>query len=589
MKSYKEQFFLQGRSLCRFAAIAIFIAMITLLPIHGQDDKKKAEELRKQQEKIAKAEAEAAKKQAKREKRYAKVRDFAKGEYNTDPDFKDSIDDRYRQVREEQTRYAYLVNTTASNMKLINREGEKIRFNQALYDNPLAQDYVNRVGQSLVPPTSKKLYAFKILQNPVPESKSLSTGSVYITTGLLSIIDNEAQLAYILGHEIAHIERDHWFEDILVDLGNEPYSEKNEKTKRFFGFLGKAALGAAVGSVAAASILKNYNLDGAFQWESVQEDEADVDSMKYMFQRNYDVREIPKFYARMEELTKDPRSQTGFIADPTRIGERMDEFRKSATAYTKTTGALVGAVDLAADRAKNLKVTGRRSPISEMLNKTMAPDIQAKLEKEELIASSEEFQSVMALAKRDNGIRAWQFDMFSLARNNLEDSIAIRSNDPYAYYYYGKVVKQTARNAAEISTALSNLNQAINADKRQTIAEPYLFRALLLLAGRNPNEGNRIANDLRKYVEIYQRENKGDLPPNMEFVYDFMQDLEVLEYRASPAANTAEAPKMVMGSQPMGAAQPPVQPTTASIPAVVGPPPTAAAKPTPTPAPKKKP
>jgi hypothetical protein len=218
-----------------------------------------------------------------------------------------------------------------------------------------------------------------------------------------------------------------------------------------------------------------------------------------------------------------------------------------------------------------------------MLNETLAPEIKKKLDNQELMASSEEFQSVMALVKRDNGIRASQFDMFAFARSNLEDSIALRSNDPAAFYYYGKVLKQTARNAAEVSAALENMKQAIQADRRRTIAEPYLFRAMIRLSDRNPNENQSIAQDLRTYVEIYQRENAGSLPPNMDFVYDVMQDFEVLDYRATPAMNTADAPRSV--TEIRTASAPATQPANvAAQPQVVS-----APAPTPAKGAKKKP
>lgn len=304
----------------------------------------------------------------------------------------------------------------------------------------------------------------------------------------------------------------------------------------------------SVFQVAVANVLKAYGIDETFEWESVQEDAADTEAMKYMFARNYDVREIPKLYERMKTLTSDPRSQTGFIADPNRIKERLEIFNASSQQFVKT-DATVGTTDLKESRDKRLAMTGARG-IARMLNETLAPEILKKLDAGELIASSEEFQSVMALVKRDNGIRAFQFDMFEMSRDNLEDSIGIRSNDPSAYYYYGKVLKQTARNSSEISEALQNLTQAIALDQRQTIAEPYLFRAMLRLGARNPNEAPMIMQDLRTYVSIYQRENSGVLPANMEFIYDFMQDLGVLDYRVTPAMNTAAAQTSVTGSRP---------------------------------------
>lgn len=529
-----------SQSVHRLVAFLLSLTMLGPMTAFGQDDKRPKEE-QKKQERAVRAELAESKRQGKRERRYAKIKAFALDKYNTDEEFKDIVDDRYRQVRENQTREAYAINTRPSNYKLVNRDGEKLRFDHTLYDNPLAQDYVNRVGQALVPTSSTKLFAFKILQNPVPEARSLSTGTIYVSTGYLALIDNEAQLAYILAHEIAHVERNHWFEDILVDVGTEPYMEK----KPLIGFLRSFARQAQKTElgVAVANVLKVYGIDETFQWETIQEDEADTDAMKYMFDRNYDVREIPKFYARMQRIAADSRSQTGFIADPNRIRERLSIFQLSSQQFVNN-AATLGAVDLASGRNKKLAMTGARG-IARMLHETLQQEIKKRLEAGELKASGEEFQSVMAMVKRDNGIRAFQFDMFEMARNNLEDSINIRGNDPAAYYYFGKVLKQTARNAAETSRALENLNRAIDEDKRQTIAEPYLFRALLRLGERNPNEATKITQDLQTYVTIYQRENGGSLPTNMEFVYDIMQDFEVLNYRATPAMNTADAPKPV--------------------------------------------
>lgn len=55
------------------------------------------------QDKAAKADEAAAKKQAKQERRYKKIKDFALDKYNKDPDFKDSVDDAYRAIREAHT------------------------------------------------------------------------------------------------------------------------------------------------------------------------------------------------------------------------------------------------------------------------------------------------------------------------------------------------------------------------------------------------------------------------------------------------------------------------------------------------------
>ncbi|MBK8150068.1 MAG: hypothetical protein IPK58_18185 [Acidobacteria bacterium] len=188
-----------------FLVLPLILSICSANIVFGQEDKKKDEQ--KKQEKLSKAEQEALKKQEKREKRYQKILTYSKEKYDTDPDFKDVVDDKYRTIRRTHTLTAYDVNMRASNVKLVSKENEKLVFDNTLYDNPLAQDFVNRVGQSLIPPDTKRLYSFKIIQNPVPEARALSTGTVYISTGYLALIDNEAQLAYILAHEIARRRR----------------------------------------------------------------------------------------------------------------------------------------------------------------------------------------------------------------------------------------------------------------------------------------------------------------------------------------------------------------------------------------------
>ncbi|HZH31961.1 MAG TPA: M48 family metalloprotease [Pyrinomonadaceae bacterium] len=552
--------------------ILVFAAVLAInFPATAQDDKqleKQRREEQKRQEKAAKQEEKAAKIEAKNERLYQEIKSYSRNKYNTDPVFKDAVDHRYREIRRSHIESAYSINMRPSNAKLINRDGEKLVFEDTLYDNPLAQDYINRVGQSLVPAGSKNLYAFRILQNPVPEARSMSTGTVYISTGYLAAVDNEAQLAYILGHEIAHVEKEHWLDDALVSLGAQAYQESKARKAALIGTIVSTIVGGDTGALLAVALVPTISKlfsPGVVNWEKAQEDESDIESMRYMFNRNYDVREVPKFYERMATMTADPRTHTGFIAAPDRVKDRLSAYVSASTQFIKS-GAIAGAIDVAAnrkaftgggDKGKNLAVTGARG-IARMLNETLAADIKQKLDAGELIASEPEFSNVMALIKRDNGIRAFQFDMFQMARTNLEDSIANRSSDPSAYYYYGKVLKQTARNPTEVSKALENLSQAVALDQRQTIAEPYLYRAMLRLTERNPNEINSIINDLKTYVTIYQRENGGNLPPNMEFIYDFMQDMGATTYRASPAMNVATKdidPIRVAGGAPQPAAQ----------------------------------
>jgi hypothetical protein len=210
----------------------------------------------------------------------------------------------------------------------------------------------------------------------------------------------------------------------------------------------------------------------------------------------------------------------------------------------------------------------------------MASDIKAKLEAGELIGTSAEFEAVMAGITRDNGVRAYYFDMFKMARENLEESLRIRSNDPYAHYYYGKILKLTARTSQEKLRALGEFAQAIQLDRRRVIAEPYLYRALSMIDTRDPGQMQEIVAALKDYVGIYQREHSGALPPNMEVIYDYMQEAGELGWSATPAVNVSTKGIEPIGAKMETAPRPAVAP--AESPTIgTQPVPTASPKPTP--------
>ena len=85
-----------------------------------------------------------------------------------------------------------------------------------LYEDKELEDYVNRIGQELLavshlrredtPAEMRQTpFTFRLLDSPIVNAFALPGGYVYITRGLLAHLDNEAQLAVVLGHEIGHV------------------------------------------------------------------------------------------------------------------------------------------------------------------------------------------------------------------------------------------------------------------------------------------------------------------------------------------------------------------------------------------------
>jgi len=426
-------------------------------------------------------------------------------------EIKEAIDKEWADVKRADMEVAYAINTR-DRMRMVARSADEealqrvVKFG-GLYDNPILQDYVNNLGQSLVPKDSPNLYAFKLVLNPIPRAESLTTGTIYASTGLVSMLDNEAQLAYVLAHEIAHIEKMHRYLEVrnsVLENALIAEKEKDAARKRMIIGLISAGAGAAVGgaiggSTAAVQGAMMGGIGGLIAsefvfrqrlrptaWSLVNENDADEYGLKLSLERNYDVREVPKAYARLDSLVgKDARVGLGFMGDKTRVKERLAQ-------------------------------------IQGLLGGSMKAELEAKI-KVGLTGSTANFSLLMAALKRDNGIAALDYDLFPMAKENLEDAVSIRSNDPRAYYYLGKVSAMTGRTAAERQQALSHFLKAIQYDaERGSYPEPHLQYALNLIRENNPAHRDKILEELKGYVTLYQRQNGGQVPANMPIIYDYL-------------------------------------------------------------------
>ncbi len=477
------------------------VAFAQLGVLKRKNDQDKQDDLQQKNEKLREKEA----------KKYADLAEFAQDEYAGDPDFHDRVDQAYQDLQSEHAMQAFDINTSDAS-QIVVKEGDVIKIRRALYDNPRVQDYLNRVGQALVPADSQKLYAFKVIQSPVPVAYTLSTGTVYISTGLISLTDNEAQLAYILSHEIAHVYMDHWRVKVMSALAEQEYNRRQERRSALYGAIIGGAAGALVpaargganaetiAAVAAAGAITGAALGAAFarridvDWDYVQENAADDFALKNTLAKNYDIQEVPKLYLAVGDAASvDGRVGLGFMGNRKRVKERTEYAQK-----------LIGT--------------------------TLKPDYEKKLAAAQLVGTSPNYQLMMAELKRDNGIMALYFDMFNMARKNLRQAVSLRTDDARARYYYGQVLKLVARTDAEREEAHTQLADAIKLDaNRHFIPEAQLQRALLLIDKPDSASQEEAIEAIKDYITSYQeaRVEAGrygaTLPPNMEILYDYLR------------------------------------------------------------------
>jgi predicted Zn-dependent protease len=429
------------------------------------------------------------------------------------PEVKAIIEAIYDQDRAEELEHTYRINMSPC----------------SLYPNPMLQDYVNQLGQKLVPKNSTQFYAFRIATDPRPNAWSYSTGSVYVTTGLMSMLDNEAQLAFVLAHEVAHVEHRHVYMQargrVLENL-LEVDKERAAKKKGLIigsiaGAAGAAIGGATRGGSGAATgallgfgagylttqIIDRLRVPKLTDYPASQENDADDFATRAVLAMNFDAREAPKVFLAVQNMI-----------------HRDDR---------------VGGMGFSYGRVSSL--SDRREHVQSLLSGALKADLEQH-SKNGLQTTSPNWSLLMAEVKRDNGVLALDYDLFEEARQNLEDAVAIRSNDPRAHYYLGRVYKLTSRTPAEDEKAMEHFLQAIRLDAgRSSYAQPHLEHALALLKQNDHSNFADAQKEIKNFIELYKLNNRGDLPTGMHVLYDYLSLTGDDTWSDPPVLNVSEA------------------------------------------------
>jgi predicted Zn-dependent protease len=87
----------------------------------------------------------------------------------------------------------------------------QIKAEMGVYDDQALQQYVSRIGLQLAKLSERPglPWQFTVVDQPAINAFALPGGFIYITRGILPFLDNEAELAGVLGHEIGHVTARH--------------------------------------------------------------------------------------------------------------------------------------------------------------------------------------------------------------------------------------------------------------------------------------------------------------------------------------------------------------------------------------------
>ncbi len=101
--------------------------------------------------------------------------------------------------------------TPAEEREIDARVARQVESEFGLVKNEALQEYVSAVGQALAvhSPRQDVIYSFQVVEMEEPNAFALPGGHIYVSRGLLMVANSEAELANVLGHEIAHVAARH--------------------------------------------------------------------------------------------------------------------------------------------------------------------------------------------------------------------------------------------------------------------------------------------------------------------------------------------------------------------------------------------
>src|SRR5690242_2176769 len=194
---------------------------------------------------------------------------------------------------------------------------QQVEASSKMVTDPVVNEYVNRIGQNLVRNSDAKVpFTIKVIDSDEINAFALPGGFFYVYSGLILAADNEAELAGVMAHEIAHVAARHATREMT--RGN--WANIASLPLIFVG----GGIGYAVRNAAGLALPVTF-----MKFSRGFEAEADYLGLQYMYKTGYDPNAFISFFEKIEaQEKKKPGALSKAFASHPQTPDRVEESQK---------------------------------------------------------------------------------------------------------------------------------------------------------------------------------------------------------------------------------------------------------------------
>ncbi len=222
-----------------------------------------------------------------------------------------------------------------------------------IIEDPLVTEYINRVGQNIVLNSDAKVpFSIKVIDSDEVNAFALPGGYFYVNKGLILAADNEAELAGVMAHEIAHVAARHAMEN------------QGKGTFLDYGLLAGIIF---TGGIAAAVLQNTAGLAqmlSFFKFSRGSEEEADQLGVQYLYASGYDPTGMATMFEKLASQNKKKRSKISelFSTHPQSI-ERRDASLNLVARFPEKQEYIISTSEFQKVKNYLLKITNAKAAI----------------------------------------------------------------------------------------------------------------------------------------------------------------------------------------------------------------------------------